>query len=151
MTIEPKAASPLTEKRSSESPAACLLEPSDLHSLPADRPLQAAVALFAELNEAAIRYCHWKSNIRLDEALAGRTDLDLLVDPDHAGRFKTILLRRQVKRAIAAKGKRYPDVENYLGFDPETGRQFHLHVHYRLVPRRAIRQELSPAAGKAVS
>jgi hypothetical protein len=131
--IESKAAAPIAEKHESEISTACLLEPAEVGSLPADRPLRAAVALFAELNEAGVRYCHWKSNIRLDQALAGRTDLDLLVDPDHAWRFTTVLDRRQVKRAIAAPGKRYPEVENYLGFDPETGRQFHLHVHYRLV------------------
>ncbi|UCG25668.1 MAG: hypothetical protein JSW55_06670 [Chloroflexota bacterium] len=134
MTIESKAGPRIADSQASESTAACMLDTVDIQASPAaDRALQAALALFAELNEAGIRYCHWKSNVRLEQALAGRTDLDLLVDPDHAGRFKAILLRRQVKQAIAAPGKRYPDVENYLGFDPETGRQFHLHVHYRLV------------------
>ncbi|MEO6578879.1 MAG: hypothetical protein ABIO99_08290, partial [Candidatus Limnocylindria bacterium] len=36
--------------------------------------------LLAELPRRGIRYCHWKSTAGLEQALAGRTDLDLLVD-----------------------------------------------------------------------
>ena len=34
--------------------------------------------IFLTLNERGIRYCHWKSNVRLTESLEGLTDLDLL-------------------------------------------------------------------------
>src|SRR3546814_14675198 len=45
------------------------------------------------LEELSISYCHWKSNIRLGATLAGREDIDLLVDPPCDDR----------KRAVAGK------------------------------------------------
>lgn len=89
--------------------------------------------LFHDLNEASIRYCHWKSNLRLPAALQGETDLDLLVDRQQSEEFRRILFRHDIKPCIAAPGLRYPSVEDYLGFDQSSGELFHLHVHYQLV------------------
>jgi thymidylate kinase len=95
--------------------------------------LPAAARLFDALNRREIRYCHWKSNLRLDLGLAGRTDLDLLIDPEHEQPFKRILADQGIKPILAPAGKQYPGLEHYLGFDTQTGRLFHLHVHFRLV------------------
>jgi len=89
--------------------------------------------LFAALNQAGVRYCNWKSRIRIPEGLEGQTDLDLLVDPRDATAFQEILSAYGVKHFRAAPGKAYPGIENYLGFDRATGRLFHLHVHDQLV------------------
>lgn len=89
--------------------------------------------LFATLNQAGVRYCNWKSRIRIPEGLEGRTDLDLLVDPRDNTAFREILSAHEVKHFRAAPGKEYPGIENYLGFDPGTGQLFHLHVHSQLV------------------
>lgn len=97
------------------------------------RPLEILVNLFRDLNQRKVRYCHWKSNIRLDLALGGRTDLDLLVDSKDEQLFRRIVSEYNIKPTLAAPGKHYPAVENYIGFDPATGTLFHLHVHYRLV------------------
>jgi hypothetical protein len=91
------------------------------------------IRLFAALNQAGVRYCNWKSSIRIAEGLEGRTDLDLLVDPRDLNRFGEILSAHGVKAFRAAPGKAYPGIENYLGFNPGTGRLFHLHVHHQLV------------------
>jgi thymidylate kinase len=91
------------------------------------------VELFQALNRAGVRYCHWKSNLRLAESLDGRTDLDLLVDRADGAPFGQILLAHDVKPTLAAPGKDYPGVEHHLGYDPSTGRIFHLHVHYSLI------------------
>ena len=97
-------------------------------------PALATVACFFEaLNQADIRYCHWKSNVRLTDALQGRTDLDLLIDPAHQAAFEAILQEWAIKRVQAAPGREYPGLEHYLGFDETSGRMFHLHVHYQLV------------------
>lgn len=96
-------------------------------------PLAAALALFDNLSQGGVRYCHWKSNLRLDHALAGKTDLDLLVDPAQGHMFRQTLAAHNVKPVLAAPGKEYPGVENYLGFDRASGQMFHLHVHYQLV------------------
>ncbi len=95
--------------------------------------LESLSNLFLNLNERQIRYCHWKSNLRLDEALQGKTDLDLLVDRHQSREFREILLKHHIKPIIAAPGRRYPALEDYLGFDAPSGKLFHLHVHYQLV------------------
>lgn len=102
-----------------------LAEQTSLSDVPAQ--------LFVALNEAGIRYCNWKSRIRIPEGLEGRTDLDLLVDPRDVAAFQEILAAHGVKHFRAAPGKAYPGIENYLGFDGSTGRLFHLHVHDQLV------------------
>lgn len=95
--------------------------------------LEAVANLFLALHQAGVRYCHWKSNLRLGHGLNGRTDLDLLVDPKHEHIFRQILWEHHVKPLQAAPGKAYPGIENHLGFDPASGKLFHLHVHYQLI------------------
>lgn len=95
--------------------------------------LQTVEGLFQALNHSGIRYCHWKSNLRLEWGMQGLTDLDLLVDPEDAQVFKQVLAEHDIKPFLAAPGKRYPALEDYMGFDPSSGKFFHLHVHYQLV------------------
>ncbi|HEX5690402.1 MAG TPA: hypothetical protein VFX76_10395, partial [Roseiflexaceae bacterium] len=96
--------------------------------------IPAAIAgLFQALRERGVRYCHWKSNLRLLNGLQGQTDLDLLIDPQHMALFKQILADHGVKPVRAAPGREYPGLENYLAFDSASGTLFHLHVHYQLV------------------
>ena len=95
--------------------------------------LQTVVALFAALNGSGIRYCHWKSNLRLGRGLRGATYLDILVDPADTMRFRILLEDFGVRRMLAPPGKRYPSIADYLGCDGATGVLFHLHVHYQLV------------------
>src|SRR5574338_1227695 len=95
--------------------------------------LNAARDLFKALAANHVRYCHWKSNLRLEQGLLGKTDLDLLVDASHMGLLRRILAEQDIKPVLAPPGKRYPGIEDWLGFDTQTGRLFHLHVHYRLV------------------
>jgi thymidylate kinase len=85
------------------------------------------------LNLEGVRYCHWKSNVRLAQALRGQTDLDLLVDRQHSQLFRRILSEFNIKPLLSAPSKDYPAIESYLGFDPQSGDLFHLHVHYHLV------------------
>jgi len=96
-------------------------------------PLETVMDLFSELNHREIRYCHWKSNSRLDWGLAGQTDLDLLIDPEQEGLFKQVIKQFGIKAIISPPNSQYPGLEHYLGFDETTGRLFHLHVHYQLV------------------
>ncbi|HEX6292677.1 MAG TPA: hypothetical protein VFZ66_26070 [Herpetosiphonaceae bacterium] len=95
--------------------------------------LHVVSALFHDLNEERIRYCHWKSTHRLADSLAGKTDLDLLVDREDSQRFYELLHRHDFKRFISHPHRQFPAIEDYLGFDPSTGRLIHLHIHYRLV------------------
>lgn len=98
-----------------------------------DHSLPALKSLFDHLNQVSIRYCHWKSNLRLREALNGKTDLDLLVAREDSQYFRQILLEHNIKLVLAPPGWSYLGVENYLGFDAPSGKLFHLHVHYQLI------------------
>jgi hypothetical protein len=97
------------------------------------RPLRICERLFERLNQEGLRYCHWKSNQHLLEALAGETDLDLLVASEERTRFGSILGDLDFKRVCSPVEKCYPGVEDYLGFDAESGGLAHLHVHYALI------------------
>jgi thymidylate kinase len=89
--------------------------------------------LFAQLDAAAIRYCHWKSNEHLGAALTGVTDVDALFDRRAAQRLAHVLTSSpHFKRFPVKAGRGYPGIEDYVGFDPDTGTLTHLHVHYQL-------------------
>jgi len=96
-------------------------------------PVKICKAFFSTLSEEEIKYCHWKSNYRLPKALAGETDLDLLIHPAEKTKFDQALERFSFKRVISPPEKRYPGTEDHLGFDYDTGKLIHLHVHYKLV------------------
>jgi hypothetical protein len=97
------------------------------------RALRPVAALFETLEQRGIRYCHWKSNMRLELGMQGRTDLDLLVAREDSQAFRHILSQQEIKPVTPAPGKRFPGMEHYLGFDAASGSLFHLHVHYQLV------------------
>ncbi len=48
------------------------------------KPLKNALNLFRQFDESQVRYSHFKSNEHLLDGLAGRTDLDLLIDDRHS-------------------------------------------------------------------
>jgi thymidylate kinase len=99
----------------------------------ADKPLQLGVDLFDRLNRSGIRYCHWKSNIRLAKSLAGKTDLDLLVAKDDADLFVAIAKECGFRRLVSRPEREYAGLSDYLGMDEATGGLLHLHLHDRLV------------------
>jgi thymidylate kinase len=89
--------------------------------------------LFETLNYQGITYCHWKSNSHLDKALAGETDIDILVHDKDKHIFEKVLHELSIKKILSPKEKQFPGLEDFLGFDYQTGDLIHLHVHYRLV------------------
>ena len=95
--------------------------------------LPALVGLLEDLSAARIRFCSWKSNEHLGVGLAGKTDVDLLVDERQIGEFRIVLARHGVKPLTAAPARTYPGMEHHLGLDRSSGRLFHLHVHTQLV------------------
>ncbi len=94
--------------------------------------LAIAESLFSTLDKEHIRYSHWKSNEHLVAALQGLTDLDLLVMPADKDRFTAIVADLGFVPMVAAEIE-IPEVESYLGFDPDTGTLLHLDVQYRLI------------------
>jgi thymidylate kinase len=89
--------------------------------------------LLDELGEKRVRYCLWKSNIRLRAGLSGETDLDLLVDREDGLLLREILGRHRLKQLMPHKASAHAGMEHFLGMDEASGRLFHLHIHYQLV------------------
>ncbi len=96
-------------------------------------PLALTRDLFARLVERDVRYCHWKSTPGLPIAMAGRTDLDLLVEREDAAAFAEVARELGFKPFISHESRRFPAVDDLLGYDPATGRLVHLHVYYQLI------------------
>ena len=89
-------------------------------------------SLLGRLHAQKLRYCHWKSNEHVDAAIQGSTDLDVLVEQGRGDDLQRILAESGFRRFQATALTAYPAVEDYLGFDPATGRIVHLHLHHRL-------------------
>ena len=96
-------------------------------------PLLICQQLFRAFAEAGVRYCHWKSNEHLLPGLTGDTDLDVLVDRSSSHHVQRVLADLDFKSFQATPFTRYPGIEDYLGFDADTGKLVHLHLHHQLV------------------
>lgn len=89
--------------------------------------------LFEQWNENSLHYCHWKSNEHLQEGLNGDTDLDVLLSINDKNKGCMILRELGFLKFNSQYGSRYPNVEDWIGFDERTGRLLHVHLHYSLM------------------
>ena len=79
-----------------------------------------------------IKYCQWKSNEHVKEALDGDTDLDILFLPEQRSELEMVLGLSGLKRFRAVPLMQYNAIEDYIGFDMAEAKIWHLHLHYRL-------------------
>jgi thymidylate kinase len=99
-----------------------------------DRPVLDLIrSLIDALNQRNVSYVHWKSNIRLDRALAGEDDLDLLVDGRHACPALEALHQLRLREAASPLSKQTPGIRHFFGLDRQSGKVVHVHLHFRLV------------------
>jgi len=89
--------------------------------------------LFGSLEKKGIRYCHWKSNIRLEETLAAADDIDLLVDQRDAELFHATLLENGFKLAQSRSGIGHPGVFHALGLEEPSVELVHVHAYFQIV------------------
>lgn len=94
--------------------------------------LKSIEKMLKAFDENKIEYCHWKSNEHLKEALTGDTDLDILFSADQRQILEKALSEAGLKRFRAVPLMQYNAIEDYIGFDKETAKIWHLHLHYRL-------------------
>ena len=88
--------------------------------------------LLKALDEHGITYCHWKSNEHLGEALDSDTDLDILFDPAQRTELERVFDECGLKRFRATPLMQYNAIEDYIGFDQESAKIWHVHTHYRM-------------------
>jgi thymidylate kinase len=98
-----------------------------------EAPLALVRGLLDALRESGIGYAHWKSTTTVRRAMAGRTDLDLLVDEPDVERFRRLVGELGFKSFISHPSRRYPGVEDFIGLDLGSGRLVHLHVYTELL------------------
>jgi hypothetical protein len=97
------------------------------------KSLKICTDLFQKLAQKNVIYCHWKSNRHLSLGLMGHTDLDLLIHAKDRKVFDFALNELGFKRIVCTPENKLPGMEDYLGFDEDTGSLCHLHVHYKLI------------------
>jgi len=102
-------------------------------AVPAVRSKAAIRSLFSSLEQKSVRYCHWKSNIRLEETLAAAEDIDLLVDQRDAELFYTALLENGFKLTQSRSGIGHPGVFHALGLDGPSVELVHVHAYFQIV------------------
>lgn len=90
-------------------------------------------AFFRSLDEQQVRYCHWKSNIRLEGTLAGSEDIDLLVDPTEACLLQKAIADNGFKLTVVKTGSGHPAVFHALALDRARGALVDLHAYHQLV------------------
>lgn len=96
-------------------------------------PLQLLVRLLMGMHRHEISYCYWKSSRRVHVALAGETDLDLLVARRDKERAEQILLEHGCKLFPSVPRRAHPAVLDFLGYDDPSGRIVHVHLHIALI------------------
>ena len=94
--------------------------------------LKSIRSVIKALEDGQIIYCHWKSNEHLSEALEGDTDLDMLFLPEQRIQLERVLDECGMKRFRSTPLMQYNAIEDFIGFDKETAKIWHLHTHYRM-------------------
>lgn len=101
--------------------------------------------LIDTFNREEIVYSHWKSNIDLVQALAGRTDLDLLIDRKSLTKALNALSYLGFKAAAPKYGANPPGIGHYYGLDPDTKQLIHVHLFSRVLTGESyIKSHLFP-------
>ena len=95
-------------------------------------------SLVSALDGEAVAYCYWKSCGRLEAALSGQCDLDLLVSRSDQHRAATILLTCGFKLFPDVALRNHPSTTSYVGYDAPSGRLVHVHLHVRLISGEAL-------------
>jgi hypothetical protein len=103
------------------------------HAAPTVMSKAAILSLFRSLEQKGVRYCHWKSNIRLEATLAAAEDVDLLVDPHDASPFYAALLENGFGLTQSRSGIGHPGVIHALALDERSAELVHVHAYFQIV------------------
>lgn len=112
-----------------------ILTTSETHKgyMKQQQALDLVIKLCSALEAEQVNYCHWKSNEAISRSASGDNDLDLLISRVDAERFTEVLIRLGFRKAREDNSNGLPGVLNYFGYDIESDRLIHVHVHYQLV------------------
>lgn len=100
--------------------------------LPQDVPTPMRQLIMA-LDAAGVRYCHWKSNIRLQKSLAGGEDLDLLIHRADAAALFSALSQTGFKLCRSTGGIDHPGIIHALALDDAGQKLLHVHAYFQIL------------------
>jgi thymidylate kinase len=100
---------------------------------PFGQALDVLLSIMASLDEAGIRYCHWKSNYHIGYAMSAAEDVDILIDRSRWSEFVVILLQHNFKAAASVTSRNQPGVFHFLGNDDATGTFVNVHAYARIL------------------
>jgi len=99
-------------------------------------PLVASVV--NALETSGIRYCHWKSNNTVGDALCGIGDIDFLVPESDTERFRGIMLAHDFIRTQDPTRETTPHLEHWYGYCGSSPNLIHFHIYFRIITGGAI-------------
>jgi hypothetical protein len=104
--------------------------------LPVPAPERGVLSMYALLIDgfarAHVAWCYWKSTRRAAAALAGKTDLDILVAAASQHDARRVLLECGFRMFAPVADRADPSVECYLCHDEPSGQIAHVDLHTRL-------------------
>jgi hypothetical protein len=104
--------------------------------LSAPAPEPGVLSVYARLIDGFARehvaWCYWKSGRRAPAALAGKTDLDILVAPASQHDARRVLMEFGFRMFAPVADRADPSVECYLSYDEPSGQIAHVDLHTRL-------------------
>jgi hypothetical protein len=116
-------------------------QPSGAVEEPVGPVLWTIETLLDKLNHRGVRYCHWKSNHRLDVSLSGGDDLDLLVERRDVPVFQEVLAACGFRRTSDSVKATHSSLEQFFALDPATMRLFHIDAYYRIITGETLIKE----------
>ena len=96
-------------------------------------PTQESKILLQALKKENVRFAHWKGNSHLQKSLEGRSDIEILIDPEHRTTFEFVMRKVNFIKTRNPTWLSYPDAEDWIGFDKKTGNLLHLDTLYAIV------------------
>lgn len=95
--------------------------------------LELCKELFSSWKDNNVLYCHWKSNEHLMEGLDGETDLDVFVSSVSHDQAEDNLKELNFIKFKPQSYCTYPNVDEWIGCDYDTGKLIHVHLHYQII------------------
>ena len=95
--------------------------------------LTVSETLLSELENAGIRYLHWKGNCHYVDGFNGLGDIDMLVHRDDSEKMRALLRGLNFINPYTQSYMQNDHIEDWLGFDKKHGVMIHLHLYYEIV------------------
>lgn len=95
--------------------------------------LESSKKLFSLFNANYVVYCNWKGTSKIEEGVDGVGDIDILMSPKSKELAESLLEKTGYVKVQTQWVCRFKDIYDWIGFDEDTGKLTHVHLHYRMI------------------